>query len=156
VPDRTAAIVGQASDPFPAMLDALRRLERSGAGCIAIPCNTAHYWHDALQQETSVPILHIVDAVADTLARKGIIGTTMRVLATDGTVHAEVYQKQLAARGYVCLMPKPRAQAEIMQAIRLVKAGRIDEAAAILRRQAETLIERGAALVAMACTEIPL
>lgn len=156
VPDRTAAILDQGRDPLPAMLDGLRRLESSGARCIAIPCNTAHYWHGALQAKTSVPILHIVDAVADTLAHRGMTGATIGVLATDGTVRAGVYQTQLAARGHTCLMPDAKAQACIMQAIRLVKAGRTGEAGAILRREAGTLIERGCTLVAMACTEIPL
>src|SRR5215203_211437 len=41
IPDRTAAILGQGADPFPAMRSTLRRLEAAGATCIAIPCNTA-------------------------------------------------------------------------------------------------------------------
>jgi len=156
VPDRTAAILDHGHDPFPAMLDALRRLERSGATCIAIPCNTAHYWHGALQAETAVPILHIVDAAADTLAQRGIEGATVGLLATDGTVHAGVYQRQLAERGYSCVTPEAEAQADIMRAIRLVKAGNIAEAVAILGREAAALVDRGCAQIAMACTEIPV
>src|SRR4051812_8597528 len=72
IPDRTAAILGEGADPFPAMRDALRRLEAVGARCIAIPCNTAHHWHAALQAETSARILHIVDVVAGTLIREGL------------------------------------------------------------------------------------
>lgn len=142
VPDRTAAILGQGCDPFPAMLNAVQRLELSGATRIAIPCNTAHHWHGALQAETSVPILHIVDAVADALARQRM-APTVGVLATDGTVRAGVYQKRLAERGYICMMPDTNAQAEVMRAIRLVKAGQISEAAAIFGREAETLAAGG-------------
>ena len=156
VPDRTAAILDQGRDPLPAMRHALHQLLESGARCIAIPCNTAHHWHGALQNETDVPILHIVDAVAETLAREGLEGATIGVLATDGTVHAGVYQARLAARGYACMMPDAAAQAEVMRAIRLVKAGKLNEATAILRREAETLVQHGCARVAMACTEIPL
>jgi aspartate racemase len=156
IPDRTAAILDQGHDPLPAMQRALRQLTLAGASCIAIPCNTAHHWHGALQNETEVPILHIVDAVADTLARDGLDGATIGVLATNGTVHAGVYQARLAARGYRCMVPDAAAQAEVMRAIRLVKAGQLDEATAILRREAETLVQRGCSRVAMACTEIPL
>lgn len=155
VPDRTAAILGQGSDPFPAMLNALRRLERSGATRIAIPCNTAHHWHGALQAETSVPIIHIVDAVADALA--GLrMNPAIGVLATDGAVRAGIYQERLAERGYACMVPAAKAQAEIMRAIRLVKAGHTNEAAGILGREAATLAARGCSHIAMACTEIPL
>ena len=156
IPDRTAAIVSQGNNPFPAMLSALRRLEQSGATCIAIPCNTAHYWHAALQAETAVPILHIADAVADTLARDEVKGTKVGLLATDGTIQAGVYQAHLAQRGYTCVTPVAGSQIEVMQAIRSVKAGKTGEAAMILRLAAEALIARGCSRIAMACTEIPL
>ena len=156
IPDRAAAILGQGRDPLPAMLEALRRLERAGVTCIAMPCNTAHHWHGALQANTSVRILHIVDAVADTLSRKGIQGGPIGVLATDGTVQAGVYQKRLTLRGFTCMMPDAKGQAEVMWAIRLVKAGQLREATKILRREAETLVAKGCQQVAMACTEIPL
>src|SRR3712207_3622601 len=105
IPDRTAAILGEGANPFPAMRDALRRLEGTGATCIAIPCNTAHHWHAALQAETSVRILHIVDAVADTLASRGVQGGCIGVLATSGTIKVGIYQKRLALHGFSCRMP---------------------------------------------------
>ena len=53
-------------------------------------------------------------------------------------------------------MPDAKGQAEVMRAIRLVKAGQLREATKILRREAETLVAKGCQQVAMACTEIPL
>jgi aspartate racemase len=156
IPDRTAAILGEGADPFPAMRDALQRLEGAGATCIAIPCNTAHHWHAALQAETPVRILHIVDAVADTLAGRGVQGGCIGVLATSGTVKAGIYQKCFAGRGFSCRVPDAAGQDEVMRAIRLVKAGQIAEATAILREQAEALVAAGCRQVVMACTEIPV
>ena len=154
IPDRTAAILGEGVDPFRAMRDTLRQLEAAGATCIAIPCNTAHHWHEPLQAETSVRILHIVDAVADTLG--GQEGGCIGVLATTGTVEAGFYQERLAQRGFTCRIPDAAGQAEVMRAIRLVKAGQLAEATAILRPQAETLLAVGCRQVVMACTEIPV
>ncbi|WP_309139629.1 amino acid racemase [Siccirubricoccus sp. G192] len=74
VPDRTAARLGGGEDPLPALLRGLRGLEAAGCGAIAIPCNTAHGWFDALQAATGLPILHIVDAAAAELARLGVPG----------------------------------------------------------------------------------
>jgi aspartate racemase len=154
IPDRTAAIVGEGPDPLPAMLDALRRLERAGATFIAIACNTAHNWHGALQEATSVPILHIADAVLDELisrnVREGIIG----ILATTGTLQAGIYQDRLSRHGFACRLPA--RQDEVMRAIRLVKAGRVGEAGAILRDQVSMLISAGCRCVVLACTEIPV
>ncbi|KQP42594.1 aspartate racemase [Methylobacterium sp. Leaf104] len=154
IPDRTAAILGEGTDPLPAMRDALRRLEAAGATRIAVPCNTAHHWHTALQAETSVPVLHIVDAVAETLA--GEAGCRVGVLATDGTIRAGIYGTRLAERGFACQVPNATGQAEVMRAIRLVKAGYPMEARTILRTQAEALIAAGCNRVVMACTEIPV
>jgi aspartate racemase len=69
VPDRTEARLAGGADPLPALLRGLRGLEEAGCGAIAIPCNTAHGWHAAMQAATPLPILHIVDAAAAELRR---------------------------------------------------------------------------------------
>lgn len=154
IPDRTRAILGQGPDPLSAMLAGLRRLEAAGATHLAMPCNTAHHWHAALQAATQRPILHIVDAVAAVLAAQGCRGGTVGLLATDGTLRAGIYPQRLARNGYRCHAPED--QAAVMDAIRLVKAGRVAEAGPILRDQAERLIAAGCDRVVLACTEIPV
>lgn len=140
------------------MIVAVRRLERAGASRIAIPCNTAHYWHAALQAATSLPILHIVEVVCDVLERepdaksRGPIG----ILATHGTLAAGIYSRHLAERGFSSLQPQGEDQHEVMRAIGLVKAGCAAEAVEPLMRQAQKLWDRGCSVVVMACTEIPV
>ena len=70
IPDRTAAILGQALSPLPAMTDGVMALERLGAQNIVIACNTAHHWHSELQSAVPIPILHIVDACHDQIAQQ--------------------------------------------------------------------------------------
>ncbi|GJD62844.1 aspartate/glutamate racemase family protein [Methylobacterium frigidaeris] len=154
IPDRTAAILGEGPDPLPALRETLLRLEAAGATRIAIPCNTAHHWHAALQAETPLPILHIVDAVVDQLT--GPKDARIGVLATSGTVAARIYQDRLGRRGYACGLPDAAGQDEVTRAIRLVKAGHLSEATEILRREAEALVAAGMQAVVMACTEIPV
>lgn len=154
IPDRNAALRGEGADPLPAMRDALHRLEAAGATCIAMPCNTAHLWHTALQAATPLPILHIVDAVTEELAARP--GACIGVLATTSTIAGGLYQERLARKGLPCRVPDAAAQAEVMRAIRLVKAGAPTEAAEILQAQAEALLAAGCHAVVMACTEIPV
>jgi aspartate racemase len=154
IPDRTAALLGLGPDPLPAMCAALRRLEGAGATHIAIPCNTAHHWHAALQATTPVPILHIVDAVVEALRRDGVSAGPIGLLATDGTLRTDVYRQRLERHGFVCRAPDN--QNAVMRAIRLVKSGAIREAAPLLRAQAEGLLAAGCRRVVLACTEIPL
>lgn len=157
IPDRADAILGAGPDPLPAMRAALARLEAGGATRIAIPCNTAHHWHAALQAGTGLPILHIVDAVAETLARTGIgSGGRIGLLATDGTLRAGLYRERLARRGIACRAPGPEGQAAVAAAIRLVKAHRVAEARPLLEAQVRALAEAGCDRVVMACTEIPI
>ena len=46
IPDRTAAILSGGPDPVPEMASALRSLERCGADCVIMPCNTPPAGHD--------------------------------------------------------------------------------------------------------------
>ena len=156
IPDRTAAILGLGPDPLPAMCAALRRLEHAGASVIAMPCSTAHHWHDRLQSKSEARILHIVEAVADRLAEEGAERGRLGILATTGTVMAGIYRKRLERRGIDCLSPPAADQAEVMRAIGLVKGGDVAAARGILDRQARALIAAGCDRVVMACTEIPL
>ena len=93
IPDRTAAILGRGPDPLPELLGALRRLERAGASVVAIPCNTAHRWHASLQAATALPILHIVDALAEALGNLHVGTGRIGLLATDGMIAAGLYQE---------------------------------------------------------------
>lgn len=154
IPDRTRAILGQGPDPLPAMTLALRRLEAAGATRLAIPCNTAHHWHGALQALTPVPILHIVDAVAAALARRGLAGGPVGLLATDGTLRSGLYPRHLGRHGFTCRVPAD--QAAVMRAVRLVKAGQEAQARPLLEAAAAALVAQGCRQVVMACTEIPL
>lgn len=156
IPDRTDFILSRGPDPFPAMCTALQQLERAGATVIAIPCNTAHRWHAALQARTSATVLYIVDAVAESLTRQERTDGSVGLFVTNATLQAGVYQDRLARLGFACVVPGEREQAQIMQAISLVKAGDITGGGVILHRQAEALGRAGCRQVVMACTEIPV
>lgn len=64
IADRTAAILAGGKDPLPEMLAARDRLIRAGAQCLIMPCNTAHYFLDALKKDCPVPFLNMLDAAA--------------------------------------------------------------------------------------------
>jgi aspartate racemase len=157
VPDRTAARLAGGEDPLPALLRGLRGLEAAGCGAVAIPCNTAHGWFDAMRGATRLPILHIVDAAAAELARLGVPAGPVGVMGTEGTLAMGLYQDRLEGVGYECLTPDPGTMARLVTpAIALVKANRVAEAYAPLAEAARGLVARGARAVVLGCTEIPL
>ena len=71
------------------------------------------HWHAALQAETPVRILHIVDAVADALAGPDMRGGCIGVLATSGTVKAGIYQKRHALRVIRSRSQKPLLRGDL-------------------------------------------
>jgi len=157
VPDRTAARLAGGEDPLPALLRGIRILEAAGCGAIAIPCNTAHGWFEAMQEATRLPILHIVDAAAQELARQGIHDGTIGVMGTAGTLAMGLYQERLGARGYRCITPDEQEMARwVTPAIAQVKANDEAGAYAPLAEAARALHARGARAVVLGCTEIPL
>lgn len=154
VPNRTAARLQGGEDPLPALMRGIRGLEAAGAQAIAIPCNTAHGWFDAMAAQTALPILHIVDAARADLLRQGVTAGPIGLMGTAGTLAMRLYQQRI---GHECLTPDDDEMARLVTpAIAQVKANRLDQAHAPLAEAARRLRARGATAVVLGCTEIPL
>lgn len=154
-PDRTAFLLGESeADPGPVMAAGARSLAGLGVGFVVLPCNTADAFLPQVRAAAEVPVLGIVH---ETVAAAGRLVQPLRamgVLATDGTVAAGTYARELAAVGATEVLPDAADQALVMSVIYdQVKAGRpVDVAglAAVVGR----LVARGAQCVALACTEL--
>ena len=158
VPDRTAALRGEAPDPTPWLLRGARRLEAADVAFIVVPCNTAHAFLPAVRPQVAVPIL---DMIAETAARVRADFPAARrvgVLATRGTVESGLYHRALAAEGLEALVPDAAAQDELVgAAIAAVKAGDTSAAVGALVVEAgRGLVAAGAEVLLAACTELPL
>ncbi|TDQ59756.1 aspartate racemase [Mesocricetibacter intestinalis] len=154
IPDRTAALLHGGESPEPLMLKYIQGLERAGADCILIACNTAHYWFSRLQQQCHTKMLSMIEA---TVAEAAASSTkNIGLLATDATLATRLYQDALEARGLNCIVPDKASQQEVMKSIYLLKAGQEQEAEALMLAQKEALIGKGAEIMILGCTEIPV
>lgn len=157
VPGRPDGYAKRGPDPLPWMLNGLHHLEQAGAKAIAIPCNTAHLWYDEMAAAVGIPILHIVDAVVADLRRQGVTEGRVGIMATETTLKLRLYQRQLEAQGYDCLVLDAESHARFCAApIALVKENRFDEALAPVVDGVAALKSQGAKAVVLACTELPL
>ena len=155
MPERPPAITGDGESPLPHMLKGVQTLQRAGAAAVAIACNTAYYWHDELQREGGLPILHIADAACAVFAGEPI--TRVGLLATTGTVAAQFYQQRLAARGIECVLSSEDDQRTLVEpAILHVKRNALAQSHPLATRAAAKLRSAGAEIIIMGCTEIPL
>lgn len=157
IPDRMAAKYQGGEDPLPALLRGIHGLEAAGCGAIVIPCNTAHGWYDGMRAATALPIPHIVDAVAQDLARQGIAGGKIGVMGTAATLRMRLYQDRLEALGYTCIIPdQAQMDRDVSPAIALVKANKVPDSYPPAIAAARALMDRGAVAVVLGCTELPL
>lgn len=156
IPDRSSAIAAGSDAPFLPMLAGLMQLARGGAEVIAIPCNTAHHWHERLARSCNVPLLHIADAVVEMLGDDTGPEETVALLATRGTVSAGLYQSRFAAADRSLLLPDEATQALVDAAIAAVKGNDPEAGKGFAEAAAERLIEAGAGRLLLACTELPI
>ncbi len=156
IPDRSTAIATGSDAPFSPLLAGLRVLERSGAECVAMPCNTAHHWHARLSRSSTVPVLHIADAAAEMLAAVGAGSRRVALMATRGTLAAGIYRERLAGVVGRLVVPPEPTQVLIDGAIAAVKRGDAAHARKGAHEAARRLVGEGAELLLLACTELPI
>lgn len=160
VPDRSAALASTGPDQNQAlvsMLQAVGKLAALGATTVAIACNTAHAWHDQMQERfTQLEILHVARELAQTLTSRGV--DNVGLLATDGTYKTGLYDKAFHRTGVQCHLPLVHEREQLMKGIyQGVKAGDMALAQDCFSRVAQALAERHSlSTLVMACTEIPL
>jgi len=155
IPDRSISMRNDDDKPLPFLLEGIQILKSARCDLIVIPCNTAHFWYDEMAK-LKVPIVHIVDSVADALRDVNAVGT-IGVMGTQATVELGLYQYKLNKGGWNCITPD-RSEMEffVQPAIGLIKAGKIVESQILLMKVIHSLIDRGASAVVLGCTELPL
>ena len=155
IPDRTRHLLEGGEDPTGPLQEASRLLERSGAGLIAIPCNSAHAYLDAIREAVSVPVLDMIDLTAARLRRRLDAGTRVAVLAASATIRLGLYEKRLWEHELVFVPLSPTTQDGVMAAVRAIKGGHRGTDFRLEAAVAEAVREGAQALV-LGCTEIPL
>jgi aspartate racemase len=156
-PDRTANIVGNGSSPLPKLLAGIEFLNRAGVTAICVPCNSAHCWYDDMVAASKVPVLHIVRASAALVHKKNPHATVVGVLSTYGTHQMGIYKSTLVDQGYTVITPTDEEfKALVSPGIAMIKANKLDAAEVVFRRATQQLLARGARIVVLGCTEIPI
>ena len=136
--------------------EAACKLEAAGADFCLIATNTMHLVVDQVRAAVTVPVLSMLDVVADAILARGM--HTVGLLGTRFTMEKSFYQDALAGKGISVLVPDEAGRAYVNAVIygELV-AGQIRDASrtgyvAII----DDLAARGAEGVVLGCTEIPM
>ncbi|MFD0590541.1 aspartate/glutamate racemase family protein [Paenibacillus sp. GCM10027627] len=156
IPDRTTVILEGTEERFlEAVAKDLRLLESAGVAHIAIPCNTSHYFFEAMQAMTSVPIIHMVDETVGQIRDTFGSGAKVGVLATSGTIKSGVYAKACERYGLEHYAPDEAIQEQVMKIIYSNVKRDLDfspdELEALIRELRDS---HGCQYVILACTEL--
>lgn len=160
IPDRTQNLIGDGVDPTIALYSTCKKLEADDADIIAIPCNTAHAFVERIQPYLSIPIVNMLFETAECIRRNHGTCRKIGLLATSGTIGSRVYHDAIGDAGLELLVPDEENQSRVMNAIygpKGVKAGFTEgECVEDLLRALTSLVLRGAEVIILGCTELPL
>ena len=136
--------------------EAAAALERAGAEMILICTNTMHKVAPQIQANIQVPLVHIAEATADELNRRGICRAAL--LGTKYTMTQDFYKAKLVEAGIEVLVPDEADMETVNDVIYQelclgeIRAESKEKFLAIIRR----LESQGAEGVILGCTEIGL
>lgn len=153
-PDRTAGILDpDAADPGPVIARDARMLERAGASLLVLPCNTAHHYALQVESAVTIPLLSIVKTTAEVaVATAG--DAPVAVFATEGNIHARVYQDEIERAGGTPWTPDQALQDDVSRLIyEQVKAGKPVDLT-LFESCLDRALAQGAGTVVLGCTEL--
>jgi aspartate racemase len=139
------------------MIEAARSLEKGGAEFLVICTNTMHKMADEVQQSIQIPLLHIVDAVADQVMQQkhrriGLLGTMF-------TMEEAFYKERLSNRYKLEVLIPEKGDRQIVHRIihdELVSGKILSSSRDEYKRIIASLVVKGAEAIILGCTEIGL
>lgn len=136
---------------------AIENLKRAGADAAAVASNTPHIVFDRIRENSSLPLISIVDAVCGYASEKGVCRAL--ILGTEFTMKSGMYSAALEGYGIECAVPS-ESDIEKVQGIifpnledGIVIASDKERMISIAEKY---ILQCCADAVILGCTEIPL
>ncbi len=138
------------------LVEAVESLYRAGASFALISANTPHMFYDDVSSRSPIPLLNIIDCLAEEAMRDNV--SRIGLLGTKYTLTKGFYAERLRRYGLEAIVPDE-------EDVELVNNIIFNELTwGVIRRESrnriigviEKLKNKGAEAVALACTELPL
>jgi aspartate racemase len=148
VPDRNLA----EADPGPVLAAMAAGLRDGGAQVLAIACNTAHAFAEAVKA-SGLPLVDMLEtaglaAEAAGARRVGVLGTGLAL---------SLYRQRLSHQGLEVVTLDDHEQVEFMALLYRIKLGDLSgESRTAMAALAHRLVGKGAQALIAGCTEVPL
>lgn len=129
IPSRIKAIFGKSKSPALAMINSAKKLQQYGCHAIAIPCNTAHAWHEEIKKKVNIPVFNIIDCVCNEIKTKFLKkNINVYVFGTQATQKLGLYENKLIQNKNLNIkIVKKSIQTKIDKIIYLVKKNNLQK-----------------------------
>ena len=136
--------------------DIAKQLQQAGADCVLLCANTMHMVADKVQQNITIPLIHIAEVTAKEISNQGI--SKVGLLGTKFTMEQTFFKTRLTKYGIETLIPN-EADRDFLHASIFNELGKgifKSETKEKYLQIIEDLQKRGATGIIFGCTEIPL
>ncbi len=156
VPSRIAHLIdGAGENPGPTLAAMAVRLQQLGCAALAMPCNTAHHYADAIAGAVDIPFLNMIDLAANHALRTIGKGGRIGMLASPAVQKIELFERAFGAKGLS--VHWPNRDDAMLTAIRSIKSeGPTARARGALLEASTVLEAAGMDLQFIACSEFSL
>jgi len=138
------------------LIKGCKLLQKNKCKFIVMPCNTAHYWFDDLQNKIDIPILSMPKEVYLHTSKTCKKNSRIGILCTEATLKTNVYHKYFNKK-FKLISPSYSLQKKsVNKAIKFVKMGKVREAERIIKPAVNNLIKLKCKKIILGCTELPI
>lgn len=148
---------GKWDDLTKIMIAAAKNLEKAGADMVLICTNTMHKMANEVQDNIKLPLLHIVDATAQSIKKQNL--KKIGLLGTKFTMEQEFYKNRLSEKhGLEVVIPNDSDRDLVHKIIynELCLGNIKNTSKNEYIRIIDNLVKQGAEGIILGCTEIPL
>lgn len=156
IPSRMKAILtDDGENPGPYMAEMARRLEQWGADFLVIPCNTAHHYYSFVTEAVSIPVINLIELVAEKVLAENPGITEIGILGSTTIVKTELYKNAFSKRGVAVVYPDDQMQNTLFQVIKNIKSGNTDkDVCKSFAEICEHMEQKNVKLAVLGCTEL--
>jgi len=148
---------GEWDEVLAVMIATSKAVERGGADFLVLCTNTMHKFVGPIGRAISIPILHIVDATAAEIKKRGL--NTIGLLGTRFTMEEEFYSGRLRDGHNIASLTPAKEDRELVHRVIMDELSRgiiSPKSRDVYWRIMNDLAGRGAQGIILGCTEIPL
>lgn len=156
IPSRMKSILTEdGENPGPCMAEMARRLEGWGADFLVIPCNTAHHYYSYVREAVSIPVINLIELVAEKIVTENPGMTSIGILGSNTIIKTELYKKAFLKRSVSVVYPDDIMQEKLFQVIKNVKRGNTgNEVRSDFADICKNMEPKSVTLAVLGCTEL--